>query len=265
MPISYKTLQHRKTNNLCDRCGVPNAEGKKLCQKHLDQAAIRTTKRRNRAIEKGFCNRCIKKEALEGFSTCETCREYNKKHSKKNNDIRYKHRKDNNLCTACGIGLDIDDGVRCKRCALIDRQQNQVIKDQRRKNHICTICGKNPIQLGGKTYCEDCSKNRSEWYATSGTKEKNKEERTQWKNTVLEYYGKICKCCGESTLEFLSIDHIEGSGNQHRKEINKYGSGFYKWVIDNNFPEDLQTLCMNCNFGKRINGGTCPHQQKGNE
>lgn len=75
---------------------------------------------------------------------------------------------------------------------------------------------------------------------------------------VLEYYGNKCACCGESTFEFLAIDHIFGMGDEQRK---KWRSGnFYTWIMKNNYPNDLQILCHNCNSAKGFYG-KCPHQK----
>ena len=78
------------------------------------------------------------------------------------------------------------------------------------------------------------------------------------------YGGYVCKCCGEKEKFFLSIDHIENDGAKMVKE-GKYKRGsayFYNWLIKNNFPKGFQVLCMNCQFGKKNNGGMCPHQVK---
>jgi hypothetical protein len=68
-----------------------------------------------------------------------------------------------------------------------------------------------------------------------------------------------CACCGESTLEFLTIDHTDGDGATHRKEI---GAGshttVYRWLRKNNYPPGYQVLCMNCNAAKAWHG-KCPH------
>lgn len=75
---------------------------------------------------------------------------------------------------------------------------------------------------------------------------------------VMEAYGGAhCACCGESTYEFLTIDHIDNDGAKHRAAI---GSHLYRWLIENDFPEGFQVLCMNCNWGKHRNGGICPHK-----
>ncbi len=79
------------------------------------------------------------------------------------------------------------------------------------------------------------------------------------KRLVFEHYGEVCACCGESIKEFLTIDHINGGGTKHRK---KDGRKICVWLFKNNFPKGFQTLCFNCNWGKHINGGICPHKQK---
>ena len=80
------------------------------------------------------------------------------------------------------------------------------------------------------------------------------------KKEVLTYYGNgklQCVCCGESDINFLSIDHINNDGAQHKKQI-KY-AGLYAWLKRKSFPKGFQTLCFNCNCGKRITKGVCPH------
>src|SRR3990167_6724171 len=74
-----------------------------------------------------------------------------------------------------------------------------------------------------------------------------------------------CKCCQLSEEDFLSLDHIEGNGNRHRKEVmdnsKQAGTGFYYWLKRSGWPSGYQVLCYNCNFAKGFNGH-CPHQAK---
>lgn len=97
------------------------------------------------------------------------------------------------------------------------------------------------------------SKNRSE------VNEKSSYHKLQLKIIVIDVYGGECSCCSEHRLEFLSIDHVNGGGNKHRKELNRWGNGFYHWLVSEGFPDGFQVLCMNCNFaiGKF---GYCPHE-----
>jgi hypothetical protein len=77
------------------------------------------------------------------------------------------------------------------------------------------------------------------------------------RSAVIEHYGGVCRCCGESQREFLCIDHVNNNGYQHRREIK--ATRIAGWLKRNNYPDGFQVLCANCNLGKRINGGVCPH------
>lgn len=92
----------------------------------------------------------------------------------------------------------------------------------------------------------------------------NKERTQQLRLEALNAYGgPICKCCGETILTFLTIDHINGGGNKERKERSKRSSAYwYYWLKRNNYPIGFQVLCFNCNIGRSINGGICPHQNQ---
>lgn len=79
---------------------------------------------------------------------------------------------------------------------------------------------------------------------------------------VLQRYGGKCACCGEADLRFLSLDHVNDDGAAHRKALSVTYGGYaiISWAIRNNCPPSLQALCFNCNCGKQVNGGVCPHK-----
>lgn len=83
------------------------------------------------------------------------------------------------------------------------------------------------------------------------------------------YGGYVCNCCGETERAFLTIDHIFNDGAEWRKANlgSRLATGWqtYRWLFQHGFPAGFQVLCMNCNFGKRINGGTCPHSVRCND
>lgn len=82
------------------------------------------------------------------------------------------------------------------------------------------------------------------------------------KTEVFEAYGGfICACCGDTNREFLSIDHTNGDGPKHRKEMTgnpRNGQTLYYWLRDHDFPPGFRVLCMNCNFSLGHHG-YCPH------
>lgn len=75
---------------------------------------------------------------------------------------------------------------------------------------------------------------------------------------AIAHYGGACACCGETHPAFLAIDHIDGGGNQHRK--TERIANMALWLKRTGYPEGFRVLCHNCNQGRQINGGTCPHQ-----
>jgi len=70
----------------------------------------------------------------------------------------------------------------------------------------------------------------------------------------------ICNCCGESFRYFLQIDHIHNDGYLDKKDKTITSAiVYYEKVIKN--IQNFQILCANCNFGKLINEGVCPHKK----
>jgi len=124
------------------------------------------------------------------------------------------------------------------------RQYNKETKGRRLQAGLCRTCGKLPY-IEECTQCQLCI-------------DKAKERYRRNKRIVYEHYGRVCVCCGEAEESFLSIDHINNDGVDRRK-VHGNGSNFYTWIIANQYPDDLQILCMNCQWGKRTHG-RCPHQ-----
>jgi len=81
------------------------------------------------------------------------------------------------------------------------------------------------------------------------------------KEAVFDHYGRSCECCGESHLAMLTLDHKNNDGAAHRRQLKMYT--IYHWVVKNNFPDLFRVMCFNCNCGRRINGGICPHVTEG--
>jgi hypothetical protein len=100
------------------------------------------------------------------------------------------------------------------------------------------------------------SNNRKRANELSGISKKRYELRC--KELVFNHYGKVCACCGEKNIKFLTVDHIEGGGRKHRGDIK---SKIQIWLVKNNFPDNFQILCYNCNCGRNSNHGICPHKE----
>lgn len=158
------------------------------------------------------------------------------------------------VCVSCGKNKVEAPLKRCNFC----RKGAGTYKAAKRKTYIldgkCNNCGTTPVSETCKELCETCR-----LLALT----RSREAAHKNKVTVMAHYGQSkCNCCGESELEFLTIDHIDGCGARHRRSISNFtelsGEKFYRWLIKNNFPSGYQVLCFNCNFGKYVNG-ECPH------
>lgn len=111
----------------------------------------------------------------------------------------------------------------------------------------CRVTGCNNARLDNHTCCQTCR----------GVEiVRGRARMLDAKMRVLDAYGgRICVGCGETELVVLSLDHIDGGGNKHRKEIMgagfRGGWGFYRWLIRQCFPPGFRVLCMNCQFRAR--------------
>lgn len=97
-----------------------------------------------------------------------------------------------------------------------------------------------------------------------------REKRMRVRDAAFAAYGGYkCVCCGETEPSFLTLDHINNDGADFRRMIKgkRTAAGYptYLWLAKNGYPPTVQVLCMNCNHGKRMNNGVCPHQVRCND
>ena len=102
-------------------------------------------------------------------------------------------------------------------------------------------------------WCKECGKKRNHVIGL----------RVKW--AALTHYSEgtpSCACCGETALEFLTIDHVGGGGNVHRRSTTQTGGrAFYVWLQKSKWPKGYRALCMNCNLSIGCYG-YCPHQER---
>lgn len=91
---------------------------------------------------------------------------------------------------------------------------------------------------------------------------KGSRMRKRLKNLMLQHYGNRCILCGENNIRLLGVDHINGKGDEHRKEIGQGAYTLYRWLIRNKYPDGFQILCGRCNTWKgnrQIHCLCCPN------
>lgn len=142
-----------------------------------------------------------------------------------------------------------DPEIRAKMIKLMHCPRPYIPRD----TQVCPDCDKefpttmeffyksSKYKYGLEALCKGCSEIRRH------------NRHAKIKVDVLTHYGDgkfACIACEKTDFDILTIDHINGNGNQHRRESHLGGITFYRWLIKQGFPEDYQTLCYNCQMKK---------------
>jgi len=80
--------------------------------------------------------------------------------------------------------------------------------------------------------------------------ETNRKYRQGLKDKIYSNYKPVCNHCGITDLRCLSIDHVNNDGASERK-IYGVSVKFFRYIINQGFPDKYQILCMNCQWIKR--------------
>jgi len=112
----------------------------------------------------------------------------------------------------------------------------------------------------------DKERKRNQDYSKSDAgKKSRKNNYNNLRYEIINHYSNgamkcMCPGCNEDHLDFLTIDHINNNGSEHRREIGTGGTRLLKWILKNKFPSGFQILCMNCNFSKGKHGFCSKHR-----
>jgi hypothetical protein len=119
--------------------------------------------------------------------------------------------------------------------------------------------------------CKKCHSAYTVAYDAAHRDYKTERRRKWYRNTrreVLSHYSNgllVCACCGEGHVEFLTLDHMENNGAEHRRQVGSGNNrGVMMWARRNGYPPGLQVLCQNCNSAKAFYG-ECPHERERRE
>jgi hypothetical protein len=161
------------------------------------------------------------------------------------------------FCRSCGGKKFVEGKTECvdclgkrsqkgkKRYIEHEKEKKEQERQCRKQLGLCVRCGEEKDD-NGKLSCSRCLVHCQEL------------ERVYKDRAFAGYGGYVCACCGETTAEFLSLDHINNDGAEHRRKHRHT----YRWIVKNDFPPIFQVLCYNCNIGRFNNGGVCPHKMK---
>ena len=196
-------------------------------------------------LARGDCGGCGRRPPVSGRKTCQECLDQAK--------AAY-HRKRAALTPGkswCSCNCEKEDPT-LRNCSVCRARWSRRTKARRtRKRTVCVDCLEKTA-VEGRVRCEECL-------------ESNRVvARRFWKRLKEQvfdsYGGRFCRCCGEKEMKFLTIDHINGGGCRHLKELARSGTTLYNWLKKNKFPDGFRVLCFNCNSGRKL--GPCPHEEK---
>lgn len=185
-------------------------------------------------IENGICVRCAL-PASPGLKLCDFHRQEEKKRQLK--------RQSEGKCSWCSKPK-LPGKNSCQE-HLVERNTYRL------KRYLGRRCqGCNEIPILGMRWCINCRQTEVE------------KRLTLKKETLEKYGGCYCHCCGITEITFLSLEHPDKNGVQHRRELNvKAGYPFYKKLKEQGYPKDyrLTVYCYNCNIASGLHG-SCVHE-----
>jgi hypothetical protein len=191
-------------------------------------------RRRARLTRAGLCVRCGENPPRPGRQTCACAIEYSA--------ARKQALFLDGRCVDCAGKRDSESKL-CRACREYYSKRQKQRKRFRRQDGACTSCGAAPE--AGLLRCARC-------------KGKDRAGNLKIRAEALAHYGSVCSCCGESETAFLTFDHIAGGGTKHRETS---GHHLHRWLRRNKYPSGFCVLCFNCNCGRAVAGGVCPHKK----
>lgn len=222
---SPEQYRQRRAAGLCGSCGLVETGEKANC----DQCKATNNERRKNAYEArkaaGKCPQCG--SPTDDTVLCADCRG-----SQTGSQRRYYRNKAAGVCRDCS--RPSDGKSRCKECAEKRKGAARKHYNKRKAERRCNRCNK---PTDGRVRCEECTKRDSD---------RQRAQYQQLRDEVFAAYGgyqcSLCPCCDPDVME---IDHVDGGGNKHRREIGQ--SALYAWLKSNGFPAGFRVLCPTCN------------------
>jgi hypothetical protein len=222
-----------------------------------------------RGSRQNRCVLCRRKENISRYyHTIETARKYTRTHKKEktqydkqydetNKINAFKYYSNNNVIKCCKC--DCDD-IRTLQIDHIENNGATHRKDIGNGN-IYKWLKKNNYPSGYQILCANCNwkkhLNNIKIDKPTNIQKYRQEYSKKLKKTVFSHYDKLmcCNRCKTTDIDILTLDHIEGSGKKHMRQIGIKGGGgfaFYSYLRKHKYPQHikLQILCFNCQFIK---------------
>jgi len=151
------------------------------------------------------------------------------------------------------------DGL-CNVCKDCRSELECRVRREKKSGSYTSRCRQPRLTENERTARQEKAKEYQREYRRNN-RDRLREQKREYERSVrldgIEAYGGKCSCCGESTVEFLTLEHVNG-----RDDEPKRLTGYKAWARLKRlgWPQgDYTVLCFNCNCAKGIYG-KCPHQ-----
>ena len=150
-----------------------------------------------------------------------------------------------------------DGSHKCCKCSTPLVKSNWTEGMRLHHHYICRECVALKNHAYFQLHPETPEKSAARYYAHAAERAvQRKNHRELLKLEAMTFYSRglpHCAKCGFSDMNGLTIDHVGGGGEKHRRE-NGYSAGYRTclWLKQHGFPEGFQVLCMNCNYLARV-------------
>jgi rubrerythrin len=144
----------------------------------------------------------------------------------------------------------------CRRCSNVRNTSWRKANPERASGHALKYYRQNREERVAAKRAWDAANRES-------IREREARRRARLRAEVLAAYGGACACCQERRPEFLAVDHINGDGAAHRRELKSRAMAhLYNLLKKQGFPKDrFRLLCHNCNHARGLYG-YCPHERE---
>lgn len=222
-----------------------------VLQKRIEVVDMSSIEFRNR----GIGNKKFKGVEKEGEQTCTRCMK-----SKLLNDY------------SVGNCLDGKSSL-CKKCDNIRSKNNYAKSVGKNRDQILDYNSIEYKIVNGKKMCAECEQWKSENDFTTDCMRKdsknvycnkcrsmriyayNVRETRRVKLKCMLGYGGRCNCCGDSRVEMLTLEHVNGKG------IRCQTTSLMRKLIELKFPVGYLCLCYGCNVATK-HGRPCIHSKE---
>lgn len=244
MSVARSAVQRlNRTNGLC-WCGRTPVPGFKACEmcRGIQQ------RRRERLRSAGNCTSCGH-QAAPNKTKCQDCLD-----SFRDTHAAYRL----SALTAYGLACG-GCGTDTREFLTIDHVKDDGAAHRRSiKGNLYRWLAANNYPEGFQTLCWNCNSLK---YNLRARDTKYSEYSQRIRLDTIKAYGGECVCCSIADPAILVIDHLNGGGVAHRKELKRSGSKFCLWLQRSDYPSGYRVLCHNCNNSIAAYG-SCPHTHK---